>query len=265
LVDRRTLPGAVNTSPAGAALALGGGIGLLISIILLHKKILPMSFEQGTPELDVDKERRKAEQIERTRAAAARGGNTLEYEPGKIDVSEDVPPEYTRAQIRAELRKEMLFLMPPLVVAAVCVLLAIKVPAIATYWRPLIANHDWVSGGLGALLGGLVGGFLIWFTRIIASICFGREAMGLGDVDLMLGIGAVLGPGGAVIAFFLAPFCGIAVAVYKLILRQGREIPYGPYLSMGAALTMLFYCPIAEHFSPGLAFLAMKMRDVIGM
>ena len=159
----------------------------------------------------------------------------------------------------------MLFLMPPLVLGGAWMLLTMKVPALAAFWRPLVERHDYVSGFLGAVLGGLVGGFSIWFTRIVFSIWFGREAMGLGDIDLMLGIGCVLGPGAAVVTFFLAPFCGIGVTIYKLILRKGREIPYGPYLSMAAALTMLFYCSIASYFSPGLEFLVGRIRERMGL
>jgi leader peptidase (prepilin peptidase)/N-methyltransferase len=162
------------------------------------------------------------------------------------------------------MRKEMLFLMPPLVLGGAFALLVMKVPLLAGFWQSF-ASHDWVSGFLGALLGGLVGGFTIWFTRIVASICFGREAMGLGDIDLMFGIGCVLGPGAAVITFFLAPFCAIGVTLYKLILRKGREIPLGPYLSMAAGLTMLFYCRIAPYFTPGLAIISSKLRQMIGI
>jgi prepilin signal peptidase PulO-like enzyme (type II secretory pathway) len=76
--------------------------------------------------------------------------------------------------------------------------------------------------------------------------------MGLGDVHLMLGVGAVIGAGPVVVAFFLAPFFGILLAIYKLVIRSKQELPYGPYLSLGTAAVMLFYCPIAEYFRPGL-------------
>jgi leader peptidase (prepilin peptidase)/N-methyltransferase len=92
---------------------------------------------------------------------------------------------------------------------------------------------------------------------------FGKEAMGLGDIDLMFAIGAVLGPGAAVITFFIAPFCGMGVSIYRLILRKSHQIPYGPYLSMAAGITMLFYCPIAAYFTPGMQFVAGRLRAMI--
>ena len=241
LIDTPRLPGAINASPPAAALAAGGTIGLMVSIFLLRKGILPLSFAEGTPELEVDKARRQenptAEQLQ--------------------------VKEYSRAEVRHEIRKEMKFLLPPLLLGGAWVLLVMKVPALAGWWNALLA-HDPVSGFFGALLGGLVGGFTVWFTRILGSLAFGREAMGLGDVDLMFGVGAVLGPGAAVIAFFLAPFCGIGVAIYRWLFRKGHEIPYGPYLSLGAAIVMLFYCPIAAYFAPGLQFLATLLRGWVG-
>ena len=114
-------------------------------------------------------------------------------------------------------------------------------------------RHDWVSGLLGSLFGGLVGAFVVWMMRIFGTILFGRVAMGRGDVDLMFGVGAILGAGAATVTFFVAPFFGIILAIYMLLTRKRRELPYGPYLSLGAAFVMLFYCPIADYLLGGFA------------
>ena len=98
----------------------------------------------------------------------------------------------------------------------------------------------------------MVGGFVVWLTRILGTIAFRRVAMGLGDVHLMFGVGAVIGGFGATIAFFIAPFFGILIAIYMLVTRKGREMPLGPYLSLATAVVMLFYCPIAAYLTPGL-------------
>ncbi|HMB96158.1 MAG TPA: A24 family peptidase, partial [Tepidisphaeraceae bacterium] len=180
-------------------------------------------------------------------------GKAIEYEP----------PEFTRAQIRAEMRKEMIFLMPPLLLGGAWLLLTWKVPAMAWLWESMLA-HDWFAGFLGSLWGALVGAFVIWFTRITGSIAFGREAMGMGDVHLMFGIGAVIGAAGSVIIFFLAPFIGLLFAVYKLIFHRGRELPYGPFLSLATAVVILFYCRIIEYFSPSMQGLLSVLRAKVG-
>ncbi len=78
--------------------------------------------------------------------------------------------------------------------------------------------------------------------------------MGFGDVTLMAMIGAFLGWQAAVLTFFLGPFFGLAISLWKLGVvlqkkltgrkssRADHEIPFGPYLSM-AALTLLFSWP----------------------
>jgi hypothetical protein len=54
-----------------------------------------------------------------------------------------------------------------------------------------------------------------------------------------------------VVAFFVAPFFGIGLALYLWFLRKSRELPYGPYLSLATGFVMLFYCPIADYLLPG--------------
>jgi len=113
----------------------------------------------------------------------------------------------------------------------------------------------------GAILGALVGAFVVWITRILGSLGFGRVAMGLGDVHLMLGVGAVIGAGPVVVAFLMAPFFGILIALYMLFSGKRREIPYGPYLSLGTALVLLLICPIMERLMMGGEGLSLMLHE----
>jgi leader peptidase (prepilin peptidase) / N-methyltransferase len=234
--DRSGWPGALNPSPAEAALAAGAGLGTVISFLLLWRGILPLSFAQGEPMLEVDR--------------------------AKLASGQEQPPEFTPAQVRAEMRKEMLFLLPPLILGLAAALTVWEVPAAGRAWASVVST-GWASGLLGSVLGLLVGGFVVWFTRIAGSYAFGREAMGMGDVHLMAAVGAVLGPGSAVVAFFLAPFFGMGIALYLLLLGKRREVPYGPYLSLATAFVMLFYCPIANYLSPGVTGLAEMLSQLL--
>jgi prepilin signal peptidase PulO-like enzyme (type II secretory pathway) len=72
----------------------------------------------------------------------------------------------------------------------------------------------------------------------------------------MFGVGAIIGAGAATVAFFVAPFFGIALAIYMFIVGKRRELPFGPYLALGTAFVMIYYCPIAEYLRPGLSALA---------
>ena len=72
------------------------------------------------------------------------------------------------------------------------------------------------------LLPGLhLGAFVVWLTRILGSYGFGREAMGMGDVHLMFGVGAILGAGMTSVAFFLAPLPGLLIHVQSFAFPRG--------------------------------------------
>lgn len=73
--------------------------------------------------------------------------------------------------------------------------------------------------------------------------------MGLGDVHLMAGVGAVLGWVDPLLAFFIAPFFGIAWALAAPMLgrfvRLPSVLPYGPHLAL-ATLLLLYAKPLEE-------------------
>jgi leader peptidase (prepilin peptidase)/N-methyltransferase len=256
VTDRPWIPGSLNLLPdsaygaAAAALAGGAGIGLLISLLLQWQKVLPISFPDGEPLLDADRAAIEAEIRE-----AKERGETIEYEP--------LPPPMAKVAIFAEIRKEIAFLLPPLALGAAFLAAATFSPRVHD-WLAGLLRYDWLSGFLGSLWGAAIGAFVVWFTRIAGTYAFRRVAMGLGDVHLMFGVGAVIGAGGATIAFFLAPFFGILIAIYMLITRRGREMPLGPYLSLATAFVMLCYCPIAAYLSPGLQGLLLWIGGLFG-
>lgn len=114
--------------------------------------------------------------------------------------------------------------------------------------RPLVFNYKPM---LNSLLGILIGGGIIYLTGLLFDLVYFKllkkppiqgetESMGGGDVKLMAMIGAFLGWPGALITFFLAPFFGAAVGIVNLIVKKDHTIPYGPFLSL-AALISLFW------------------------
>ncbi len=249
--DRPHMPGAllIDNYTAAPAMAISSGalLGLIISIVLLWRRILPLSFPQGDL-LEIERE-----EIKKHTEQAQRDGSPID----------DHPPEYTPAQVRAEIRKEMIFLMPPLALAGIFAATCSWMPGATRFWQHL-SQINWANAALASILGAMIAGFTVWLARILGSYAFGREAMGLGDVHLMLAVGAVLGGGAAIVAFFLAPFFGMALAVYMFIAHRRRQLPYGPYLSLATAFVMLFYCPIAAYFRPGIEGLVIVFQQAIG-
>ena len=185
-IDHPTMAGALNAVSANgaasptAALGARGAAGLLVSLGLWYVDKMPASFPQGEP-IDGGGPRGAGG---RNQAGEAKGARTR--------------PRCRRStrkgQIRLEILKEMAFLLPPIVGAAGWYLLTSRVPGLKESWASFVKN-DWASGLLGSLFGGLIGGFVVWITRILGTLGFGRVAMGLGDVDLMFAVGTVLARG----------------------------------------------------------------------
>ncbi|GIW74787.1 MAG: hypothetical protein KatS3mg103_1309 [Phycisphaerales bacterium] len=134
---------------------------------------------------------------------------------------------------RREMVKEMAFLAMPTVGAWVGMLLAGQAQGLCPLWLDVLG---------GTLVGYLVGGGVVWMVRLLGSLGFGKEAMGLGDVHLMAAVGACLGWVDAVLAFFAAAFVGIVLTLYGVALSRGvgRAMPYGPALAIATVLVLLF-------------------------
>lgn len=194
-------------SPKIAALTVGAAAGLLISLTGLYLGIIKPSYEMKQEEDD----------------------NGLQ--------DKDKPePQFDD---RKEILKEVIFLMP-VVIGALAVLKITQIPAISEKWSIFI-ELPVISGLLGALAGYFAGCAVVWTTRILGTLAFAKEAMGLGDVHLMGAAGAVIGAKWVLLAFFLAPFFGILWALYQAFFQKIRQIPYGPFLSMAVFSVIIFH------------------------
>lgn len=152
----------------------------------------------------------------------------------------DAPPAYPHA--RREMIRECAFLALPVVGGVVGGQVGMRL------W-PETEIPLWLGVLTGVGLGYLVGGGILWLTRVLGTLAFGKEAMGLGDVHLLAAIGAVLGAWDAVAIFFLAPFLALAATlvisgVGRIVKGQVRIVPYGPYLAATAVILMVLHQPI---------------------
>lgn len=95
----------------------------------------------------------------------------------------------------------------------------------------IAANPRW-HALVASVVGVIVGGGMVWLLRVVGSWVLGREAMGQGDVYLMMAVGAFLGWQAALVVFFVAPIAALAVHAVRWIVLSEGEIPYGPYLSL---------------------------------
>jgi leader peptidase (prepilin peptidase) / N-methyltransferase len=93
----------------------------------------------------------------------------------------------------------------------------------------------------GALLGAGAAYALLRAVKLIAERALGKPALGVGDIHMMLMVGAFLGTLGAVLTIMLGSLLGVLIGVPYMKAR-GRlsametYLPLGVFLAMGAAV-----------------------------
>jgi len=107
-----------------------------------------------------------------------------------------------------------------------------------------------LDGLIASVIGALGGGLLVVVFAIIGAVIFRREAMGFGDVKLMAMLGAFFGWKFVVVAFFIAPFMGLLYGIPLLVMSDEHVMPYGPFLSIGALITIIFRTDLCHYLEP---------------
>jgi leader peptidase (prepilin peptidase)/N-methyltransferase len=199
-------------SAGNGALAAGAGLGFVLSLVLLYTGLIKRSYSDE-PEEPGPSSRDDSDQ---------QGDELAE-------------PEYNH---RIEMLKELLFLLPIVACSAGAWYIFKKNEVVADWWFGF-SQIPAIKGFLGSLWGFFIGGAVVWTARIIGTFAFAKEAMGLGDVYMMAAAGTVIGPIFIVIAFFVAPFFGLAWALYQMLSKKTRQIPYGPFLSLAVFVVMI--------------------------
>jgi leader peptidase (prepilin peptidase)/N-methyltransferase len=85
------------------------------------------------------------------------------------------------------------------------------------------------------------------------SVVIPREAMGMGDVYLLGSIGAFFGWAGVVFSLFSASLYAIVAAVLGRI-GFGRQLPFGPFLILGALSWMFGGWKLAQWYFDSMVF-----------
>ncbi len=206
-----------SASPATAALAAGAAIGLAISFALLATGLIKRSYE-----------------------SSADAGDSFQLVDAAPDGREPGGSDEPQFNHRLEMCKEIIFLLPIIVCSITAYWVTQKSLPIHSWWLDF-SQKPVIAGLMGSLWGYFIGCAVVWATRIFGTLAFGREAMGLGDVHLMGAAGAVIGPVFVVVAFFIAPFFGLAWAGFQMLTKKTRQIPYGPFLSLGVFVVMILH------------------------
>jgi leader peptidase (prepilin peptidase)/N-methyltransferase len=111
----------------------------------------------------------------------------------------------------------------------------------------------WMTSLIGATIGAVIGGGSLWLMGFLWEKLRGVEAMGLGDVKMMVMVGAYLGWRLTILTIFIAVFSGsimgIAVMAYRGRRNLQMMLPFGIFLGIGAIVSLLVGSRIVEWYA----------------
>lgn len=112
---------------------------------------------------------------------------------------------------------------------------------VASFAYPAMQGEASRLAGLRESFFGLVFGFVsLYLLALLGRILYKKEAMGGGDLMLLMLIGSFLGLKLTIVAFFVAPVFGSLVGVPKLLMKKQDIIQYGPFLAIAAFVCVFF-------------------------
>lgn len=98
-----------------------------------------------------------------------------------------------------------------------------------------------------AVIGALVGYLSLWLIFWLFKLLTGKEGMGYGDFKLLAAGGAWLGAEMLLPVLVVASVSGLVVSV---ILRKNNKVPFGPYLSIGIFISLLWGEQLLKWYLP---------------
>ncbi len=135
---------------------------------------------------------------------------------------------------------------------------------LSMFTAPLDGTAHWLSARMfdfpppapvlslvDALLGAAVGSALLWLVSEAYFRLRGREGMGLGDVKMMLLVGAFLGVKRTLLTILVGSLLGSVLGIGFILARKKEsnyELPFGTFLGMAAVLVVFFGTPAVNWY-----------------
>ncbi|MGD9875002.1 MAG: A24 family peptidase [Kiritimatiellia bacterium] len=101
----------------------------------------------------------------------------------------------------------------------------------------------WLDALMASAIGAALGGGLLYGVGVLGKMAFKKDAMGLGDVKLLAGLGAFLGWRAVLFIIMVSSFIGAFVGMGFIIAKKHEwqsRIPYGPYIALAAMIWILW-------------------------
>lgn len=105
--------------------------------------------------------------------------------------------------------------------------------------------NDWVYYVIGFFFASL---FLLLCAFVFRAVT-GKSGLGLGDVELMACAGLCIGWGHALFAVVIGSVLGVIIqGIRILVTKENGKFPFGPYLSLGIFISMLWGSQIYDWY-----------------
>lgn len=155
---------------------------------------------------------------------------------------------------RRQALRELVFLSPALLLTALVLGLSVsglgdRMVATANgvlHWQP-VDRWQPLWGLSTALAGWIIGGAIGWGMRIVFTLVLRKEALGMGDVHILAGTGAIAGWIVSGIGFFVAAPLALLGLIVIHLRRQSRALPYGPWLGLAFFIVALYQDRILQY------------------
>jgi len=98
-------------------------------------------------------------------------------------------------------------------------------------------------GYKASLIGALIGFSLFYLVAFLSIKILKKEGMGGGDIKIMAMLGAFLGWKAVILTTFLGSLFGSIIGIGLMVFRgreKGSLIPFGPFLALGALISLFF-------------------------
>ncbi len=87
---------------------------------------------------------------------------------------------------------------------------------------------------VNGLIGAVFGGVIMLVFRVGGKLVFKREALGDGDIVIMIMIGIFTGPLGVFVSILFGSLLGSIVGIFLILKNKTDILPFGPFLIAGS-------------------------------
>lgn len=104
---------------------------------------------------------------------------------------------------------------------------------------------------MDALLGLLLGGGILLIIGLASLLILKKEGMGGGDIKLMGMIGLFLGWKKTLLALVISIYLGGIISLFLILSKKkqlGQAIPFGPFISLGSLISLVWDVPILSWY-----------------